>query len=60
VSEFAELPFPVEDGGDLPEYWREDHEAAEADIKAGRVSYFKDDDEFDRALDAAAAHPRAS
>jgi hypothetical protein len=55
-----QLPFPVEDGGELPEYWREGRKAALADIEAGRVTYFVDEEEFDRALDEAAAHPRAS
>jgi hypothetical protein len=58
-DETLDLPFPVEDGGELPDYWREDHEAAEAEIVAGLGTFFEDDDAFDRALDEAAAHPGA-
>lgn len=50
----------VEDGGDIPDYWRDDHEAAEAEIAAGLGTFFEDDDAFDQALDEVAAHPRAS
>jgi hypothetical protein len=57
VDQVPDPPF-VEDGGELPDYWRADHEAAEAESAAGLSMVF-DDDDFDRALDAA-ARPLAS